>query len=281
MAVAFPPGMRTRSVLALTLIVTASSVVPLLAQDDSRPRRGKIDGVEREHDKGSKSGDSDNTDCDCAWWIEIGDGIVHLFTPRGVGRGYRAYPYSYHDSVESDSPFLVRHTRGRSFGTLSLSVFDDAGSTLSSARLAFEGAAALAYWSLEVSAYREPLLTHTDYLYAYRIGLGIMPRPGPRTMLRLGVAARGITLDDGSTAAGPELELGAQLLPRRPFGVSVIGRLAALDWEDGGDMMGLRELNTTGSIFVGRLEVQAGWHWMKIGGAPAFGGPMLGSRIWF
>ena len=281
MAVAFPPGMRTRSLLGLSLVLSTSAALPLVAQDE-RPRRGKIDGVERERDKSTKDGDSNDSDCDCsAWWIEIGEGIVHVFTPRGAGRGYRAYPYSWRDSVESDSPFLVRDTRNRSFGTLSLSVFDDAGSTLSSARFAFAGAAALAYWSFEFSGYREPLQTNTDHLYAFRLGMGVMARPGPRTMLRMGFAARGIVLDDGSSAAGPELELGAQLLPRRPFGVSVLGRVGALDWEGGGDLMALRELNTTGSIFVGRWEFQAGWHWMKLGSAPAFGGPMLGTRIWF
>ena len=272
--------MHTRSVFALSLVLTLSPVWPMLAQDDSsRPRRGKIDGVEKDKDR--SDGDDDDCDCDSAWWIEVGEGLYHLFTPRGIGRGYRSYPYSYRDSAESDSPFLVRHTKGRSYGTLALSVFDDAGSTLSSARFAFEGAAALAYWSLEFSAYREPLLTHTDHLYAWRAGIGVTPRPGPRTMLRIGVAARGIVLDDGSSASGPELELGAQLLPRRPFGLNVTGRLAGLSWDGSDDELTLRELNTSGSIFVGRWEVMAGWHWMKIGSAPAFGGPLLGTRLWF
>ena len=44
MAVAFPPGMRSRSVIGLSLVLTTWSALPLIAQDD-RPRRGKIDGV--------------------------------------------------------------------------------------------------------------------------------------------------------------------------------------------------------------------------------------------
>ena len=87
-------------------------------------------------------------------------------------------------------------------------------------------------------------------------------------------------LDDGSNAWGPEGELGIQAFPLRPFGVNVTGRLAGLSW-NGNDYFTFQELNTTGSVFINRVALQAGWHWMKIGDAPAFGGPIVGMRIWF
>jgi hypothetical protein len=71
------------------------------------------------------------------------------------------------------------------------------------------------------------------------------------------------------------------MLPRRPWGLSSIGHLAALSWDGGAQTFALRELNTTVSLFMGRFELQGGWHWMKAGAAPAFGGPTIGTKLWF
>jgi len=267
--------MRSPLPVALVLLLAVSGV--LAAQDSDAPRRGKIDGVERESDRGDKgSGDG----CSCGWLLAIGEDAVQLFVPRGTGRGYLRYPYA-HSADDPQTPFMVRSTeRGRSFVTVAINYFDDAGATLTGGRVAIEAGAALAYASLEGAVYREPLANETDHLYTWRLGAGVLPRPGRTTMLRLGVATRGLSLDDGSTAGGLELEAGAQLFPVRPFGAGVTGRIAAMQWA-GGDAFPLRELNTTGSVFIGRAEIQLGWHWMKIGAAPAFGGPTLGTRVWF
>ncbi len=77
----------------------------------------------------------------------------------------------------------------------------------------------------------------------------------PYLIAALGI--RGLAVNGGgTTAGGPEAELGVQLLPRRPFGLNVTGRAAALTWH-GNDYFALREVNTTGSIFVNRVEIQA------------------------
>jgi hypothetical protein len=91
---------------------------------------------------------------------------------------------------------------------------------------------------------------------------------------------RGIGIPGGRSAGGLEGGLGVQVLPRKPFGVNITGRAAAMTW-NGQDYFALKELNTTGSLFVDRIEIQAGWHWLKVGSSPAFGGPVAGLRLWF
>lgn len=262
----------------LTLLALAFAAGPVAAQTEGAPQRGKIDGVEREKDK-DRGSSGDDCNCGPSWWLETtGEALVHLFSPRGSGRAFQRYPWAGGDTVPA---FTVRHdSTGRRFGAVSAAYFADAGSTLKGGRFAFEGGAALAYFSLELNSYLEPLASETDHLHSWRAGIGVLPRIGPNGLLRLGVAARGIILDDGTSSGGPELELGTQLFPRRPFGVSINGRLSAQQWSSGGTFA-FRELNTTGSVFVGRVEIQAGWHWVKIGGAPAFGGPTMGTRVWF
>ena len=119
-----------------------------------------------------------------------------------------------------------------------------------------------------------------NVMHTGRVAVGIQTAFGPRGYLTAVVGARGLWLDDGSDAFGPEGSLGIQLLPVKPLGINVTGRVAALTWT-GQDHFVMSEVNTTGSIFLGRLELQGGWHWMKLEGSPAFGGPVVGTRIWF
>jgi len=267
----------------LLLIAGLAGAAPLQAQSDStRPNRGKIDGVERDQKKGGSGGGSSSDDCECSgvWFIvrATGELLAHLAAPQGVGRGYERYPYA---EADRSHPFVISKTEhGRRFGTLSAQYFDDATSTLSGAQFRFEGVAAAWYTSIEYNRYVEQLATETDRLHSWRVGLGALPHLGRSTMLRVGIAARGVVLDDGTGSLGPELELGVQAFPRRPLGLNVTGRLSHQNWATGGDFT-YRELNTTGSLFVGRVEIQAGWHWAKMGSGPAFGGPTIGTRLWF
>ena len=265
--------MRLAALLVLASLTAAAR--PLAAQG------GKIGSVERDKDK-KRNGDTGNgCDCGAGWLLDgIGDafsGIDHVIFPRNPGRGYQPYPWAGDDSA---SAFPIHRTdHHRRFGTISAAYFSDAGSTVKAGRFSFEGAAQALFVGLDYNTYVEPLATTTHSMQTWRLGLGALPRIGS-TMLRVGFGARGIMLDDGTDGNGPEAELGVQAFPRRPFGVSVTGRLASVGWSSGGSST-YRELNTTGSVFIGRVELQAGWHWMKIGDALAFGGPTIGTRLWF
>ena len=75
--------------------------------------------------------------------------------------------------------------------------------------------------------------------------------------------------------------IGLSVRPASILGANVTGRIAGMQWQDTREDFALRELNTTGSVFLGSVELQAGWHWMKIGNSPAFGGPVMGVRLHF
>jgi hypothetical protein len=195
------------------------------------------------------------------------------------GQGYLPYPYA--GGEDAGETFVRRHARRhRAFGAVSAQFFSDDGSTTKAGRFGLEGAIGLFRGELEYSHYAEPVQGGTDHLHTWRVSLGAQPRLGNRAYLVGGVGLRGVVLDRGGSAVGPEGELGVQLLPLRPFGVNLTGRLAGLTW-NGYDYFTLRELNTTGSVFIGRVELVAGWHWLKVGGSPAFGGPVVGTRLWF
>jgi hypothetical protein len=204
-----------------------------------------------------------------------------------VGQGYLPYPYA--ETVGTGNTFVERRaTRRNSYGAVSGQYFSDVGSTTMAGRFQVEGALRWVRAEGEYSSYAEPLETRTDRLHTYRIGIGVQPRLGERAYLIAGVGARGVIISStepgmsNDEAGGIEGQLGVQLFPRRPLGINVTGRIAAMKWESFGDYFTLRELNTTGSIFVGRIELQGGWHWLKVGaGTSAFGGPMVGTRVWF
>lgn len=222
-------------------------------------------------------------------WYHGGWWYPSYYPPREVeqpadeepGQGYQPYPYAENDGT--GATFVEQHSMQRpSFGAISGNFFSDVGSTTRAGQFALEGAYRAVRGEIEYGAYAEPLATTTDHLQTLRFGAGWQPRLGNSGYIVAGVAARGVFLDDGSDAWGPEGELGVQLLPRRPFGISVTGRLAAMSWNGSyGNYFTLREVNTTGSLFIGRIEFQAGWHWLKMGSDPAFAGPMIGTRLWF
>jgi len=194
------------------------------------------------------------------------------------GQGYLDYPYAR--STNPEDTFVRRRTvDNRGFGAITAYGFSDMGSTTRAGRLALEGALGRVRGSIEYGRYDEPLQTRTDRMHTLRFNVGLQPRLGERAYLVAAIGARGLFVDS-LDAWGPEGELGIQVFPMRPLGMNITGRIAGMSWE-GYDDFTIRELNTTGSVFLGRIELQGGWHWMKIGDAPAFGGPMAGVRLWF
>ena len=201
------------------------------------------------------------------------------------GQGYDDYPYAGAD----DDPSFVRSNvmHRRAFGAVTGQYFSDAGSDMKAGRFGIEGARGIVRGALEYGFYTEPTVGSRDQLHNVRLGVGLQPRLGDIGYLVVGIGARGISVNSGAgipaqNAGGIDGELGVQLLPRKPFGINVTGRIASMQWEGSTDHFALRELNTTGSVFMNRVELQAGWHWLKIGSSnPAFGGPVAGLRIWF
>jgi hypothetical protein len=198
----------------------------------------------------------------------------------GGGQGYLDYPYA--GGSRSGTTFVEERTlRRSSYGALSAQYFNDYGSTTVAGRFALEAAFRTLRVEAEYARYAEPLATRTDRMSSFRIGVGLQPRLGNSGYVVAGIAARSVALDGGEDAGGLEGQLGLQLLPVRPVGLNVTGRMAAMRWEGASDYFTLREMNSTASLFVGRVEIQGGWHWLKLGSAPAFGGPVIGTRLWF
>lgn len=197
------------------------------------------------------------------------------------GQGYDDYPYAGADSA--DAGFVQPHVqRHHTFGAVTGQYFSDAGSGTRAGRFGIEGARGILRGEIEYAGYVEPTATTIDRLHTFRLAVGIQPRLGNQGYFVAAIGVRGLVLNNGGqSAGGPEGELGVQLLPRKPFGLNITGRAALMTWEATTTHFGLEELNTTGSIFVNRMELQAGWHWMKVGSAPAFGGPVVGMRVWF
>lgn len=209
------------------------------------------------------------------WWYPARD----TREADAAGQGYDDYPYASSDTTGS---FVQQRTsRRRSYGVVTGQYFADAGSTTRAGRFGIEGAFGQIRGELEYSYYGEPLTGGgKDQMQTTRFALGVQPRLGNHGFLYVAVGGRALEVNGGHTAGGPEGELGVQLLPRKPFGFNVTGRLADLTW-NGQDYFLMKELNTTASVFVNRAELQAGWHWLKVAGSPAFGGPVVGLRIWF
>lgn len=288
---------------------SGSGSQPSTRATDDRPSSGKIAAVRREA-RAARSTGSVYVDrrlyidscwnCDYWGWYGGGWGWYHrgwwypsrypypYEPPReyddedeeaDVGQGYLAYPYA--TARGSGATFVQSRTRTRrSYGAVSGQFFSDVGSTTQAGRFALEGAYRALRGEFEFGHYEEPVAGGTSRLQTWRVGIGGQPRLGDRAYLIAGIAARGVLLDDGNEAGGPEGELGIQVFPARPLGLGVTGRVAALTW-DRTDYFTLREVNSTASVFVGRVEIQAGWHFLKIGGSPAFAGPVAGMRLWF
>jgi hypothetical protein len=289
--------MNARRLALVTLVAAFAGAIaarPLAAQGSDRPSRGKIDEVERAsggHDRG-RSSDSDDGEGGGGWFLFRL--IGHLFcgcngehppapatgapAPTPHGQGYLPYPYAAPRARETF--VLADVTRRRAFGSFAGSYFRDDVSTLRAGAAALEAAHGMLYSSLEYVYHREPKANETDYLHLWRAGLGAMPRLGRVGYLKIGLAARGVVLDNGRSATGPELELGAKVFPQRPWAVAATGRVAALSW-DHESTFAYQEWSAAASVFVGRVEIEGGAHWTRLGIAPAFYGPTLGARVWF
>lgn len=197
----------------------------------------------------------------------------------GFGQTYLEYPYA--GGTLTGSTFVQQDAPGRrGYGALSVQYFGDDVSAVEAGRFTLEGSSRLFHGELQYAHYAEPVTGGVDRMHVWRAAGGVQAPVGARANIVAAVALRGINLDTGEDAYGPEAELGLQLLPVRPIGINLNGRAAAMTWT-GRDQFAYRELNATGSVFLGRVELQAGWHYMKIGATPAFSGPVAGLRMWF
>lgn len=198
---------------------------------------------------------------------------------RPAGQGYDEFPYASGDEGET---FVQAHaTERRGYAAITGQYFSDGGSDTKAGRFGIEGARGLLRGELEYAGYVEPLAATTDRLHTFRLAVGVQPRLGNQGYVFAAVGLRGLAMNNGGPGAGGiEAELGVQLLPKRPIGINVTGRAALMKWENTDVNFGMEELNTTASWFINRMELQAGWHWLKIGDSPAFGGPIVGMRIW-
>jgi hypothetical protein len=267
--------MKTLTAFALVAVVNLGlGAGTALAQDD-QPKTGKIGNVEREAREARRDGGHHGDDDD-------GGGGAFAFLhvvfgyPREPGQGYEPYPYRH-----ADQPFVHDSVlTGRRFWTVSGQYFADDESTLRGGQFAFEGANGLFTYGIETTQFIERLAGETDRLFTARVMVGVLPPLGRIGFVRVGLAARGLVTDQGDAAGGPELELGVQLFPRRPFGLDATGRGAFMSW-DHNSYFFMSDLQLGGSVFLGPLEMRAGYRRMQVGSATAFNGPTLGLRVWF
>jgi hypothetical protein len=279
-AMLFPAGMRALPLAALALAAVLGAVLPatLTAQD-----KGKIGDVQRSADSAKRHGARDGGDAEGGGWFFGGwHGFVHVFFgvyPRDTGQGYQSYPYA----ADPSATFVLRDvTDGRTFGAASATYFLDDQSSLRAGHFSVEWAGGFVRREIEFSSYVEPRTGGTDHLQMFRVSLSAVPPLGDVGYLKLGAGLQIVTLGSGDAASGPEFEAGVQLFPRRPFGVAATARVAPLTWSGGPEFgLGFVDLAGSGSVFVGRFELQAGYRWTRIGVGRPFRGPTAGMRVWF
>jgi hypothetical protein len=284
--------MRLATVAPLALFALLGTAAPaaLAAQDEGK---GKIDDVEHSAQNTPRSGHHDDDDDGGGGFLvgmlrfifhaqhhaqrTAGDSAA---APEPPGQGYLKYPWARPLGPER---FVLRDvTTGRDFGNVSAAYFIDDQSSLRAAQFTLEGAYDAAHIAFEYAFYREPTASGIDYLHLARVGVSGLPRIGDLGYVKLGVGLQGLYLDDGDAAGGPELEAGVQLFPARPFGLDANARAAAMTWKDGPLFsFGFVDLRAGGSLFVGRVELRAGYQWTRVGVGSPFRGPQLGMRVWF
>jgi hypothetical protein len=282
----------TLAPLAALALLLAAAPSRLAAQDDQS--KGKIDDVEHSASKTPRQGDGYRDDDEGGGFVF---GLLRFFfqshprvvvvagdtvapPPEPPGQGYLAYPWAR--PVGDERFVLHRVTTGQDFGNVSGTYFIDDQSSLRSAQLTLEGAYDMADITLAYSFYREPRPEGTDYLHLARIGVAALPPIGDVGWVKLGVGLQGLYLDNGDAAGGPELEAGIQLFPVRPFGLGANARVAPMTWKDGPLFsFGFVDLQANGSLFIGRVELQAGYQWTRVGVGSPFRGPTAGLRVWF
>jgi hypothetical protein len=270
--------------LALIALLGLARPARLVAQDP-QPSTGKIGDVERSADNAKKQG-SDHADDDGDDGLGGFRFFVHavwhafVYVPRDTGQGYLSYPYA---TSAVGPTFVVREVAsGRTFANLSATYFHDAGSTLSGMHFSVEWVGGMFGRTIEYSHFTEATGAGTDHLSMVHVGFAALPPVGDLGYLKVGLAFQGVFTDQGDAAVGPELVLGTQLLPKRPFGIAASVRLAPLTWGGGPAFgTGFVDLMAGGSVFLGRTEVQAGYRWTRVGVGSPFSGPTLGVRAWF
>jgi hypothetical protein len=268
--------------LALVASLGLARPARLLSQSDS----GKIKDVGHSAGHARKQGGDHGDHGDDDGWFVGGTrffvrAVWHtiVYVPSDTGQGYLAYPYARFGGPSFVVPDVAW---GRSFGTVSATYFRDAGSTLRGGHVAIEWAGGMFDRTIEYSFFREPTATGTDHLSMLHAGVALLPPLGDLGYLKVGLAFQGVFTDQGDVATGPELVLGAQLLPKRPFGVAATARVAPLTWAGGPAFStGFVDLIGTGSVFLGRFELQAGYRWTRVGVGAPFSGPTLGLKAWF
>ena len=290
----------------LASLATAATLVAVLPAGVRAQDKGKIGDVEHSADNATKGhggdhhdgdhhgGRRDDDDGDGGFFV----GILRFFlhhgdhaqtaaasdttapAPEPPGQGYLPYPYAPPRDL---STFVLQNvTTGREFGNVSVAYFSDDGSTLRAGHFALDAAYQNVLLSAEYSYYREPLADHTDYLHLGRLGVDGVGRVGDIGFFKAGLALQTVFTDNGHYAGGPGIDAGVQLFPIRPFGVGGSARFAALTWK-GGPLFGVgfADLAGNGSVFLGRVELQAGYRWTRVGVGSPFHGPVFGMRVWF
>ncbi len=266
---------RRRIALLFALLVAAPASLP--GQD--QPKKGKIDDVERSADSARRRGSDDHVESEGGFFGFHAAGVLFFgVAPRDTGQGYLKYPYA----PGTGETFVRRRvTEGRRFGTVSASYFGDDQSTLRAGFYSVEWAGGFLNREIEFSSYAEPMGDHTDRLQMFRLTFAGVPPLGDLGYVKLGVGFQLVTVG-GDAATGPEFEAGVQLFPLRPFGLSATARVAPLTWAGGPEFgVGFADLVGRGSVFVGPVELMAGYRWTRIGVGAPFRGPTLGVRVWF
>ena len=289
-----PWGVNLSRLAPFAVCLAFGAALPAAARGQDK---GKIDDVEKSaenaenHESGHHGHDHGDDDGGGGffWLIRL---LFHSHGHGGVapdgappapeppGQGYLDYPYAGPADRES---FVLRNvTEGRTFSALTADYFLDDQSSLRAGRIALEVAYGIGYLSAEYSFYREPRPDGTDYLHLARVGLDGLGPLGDVGYVKVGLGLQGLVLDNGRGAGGPELELGVQSFPGRPFGLGATARLAPLTWE-GGPLFGTGfvDLMANGSVFIGRVELQGGYRWTRVGLGEPFRGPTVGMRVWF
>lgn len=261
----------------LSAIVLAALLAPaaLPAQDSTS---GKIGDVQHSADAAKHQGGEPEEEGD-GWFFGGWHTFAHVMFgvwPRDTGQGYQRFPYA------AQGPYVRRDvTDGRTFGSVSTSYFADDQSTLRAMHFAVEWAGGFIRREIEFSSYWEPLATRTDHLQMFRMSFTLVPPLGDVGYLKIGAGVQAVTVGTDA-ATGPEIEAGVQLFPRRPFGLGATARVAPLTWNGGPEWgVGFVDLAANGSVFVGPIELQAGYRWTRIGVGAPFRGPTLGMRVWF
>jgi hypothetical protein len=262
--------------LALLLAGLLTVPVTAAAQQDERPKTGKIDGVERERDRADRTSDDDEGGFFAFEFI--GNVFGGLFgTPRGPALGYLRHPYA---RTETGTAFVRDSAMaGYRHNTVTGVYFDDARSTLRAGIITFETVNSDVALGFEYAGFTEPLADETDRLHLGRAGIAGIGG-GAHSLFRFGAGLRLLVLDDGDAAGGWDVELGTLVFPKRPLSVGVTFRGGQLWWdEDSKSWLG--DLNVTAGIHTGPAELQIGWRWVAIEHVPSFGGPTIGLRFWF